>query len=136
MEKFWLWRRKDKGGVSGTGLVAEGVQFTDGTTVLRWRTPTPGTVLYAKFGDMIAIHGHGDQTVAILERDLFETKTGMILLNCDTGFSCCQDNQWEGCLTNFKTGQPTPGFEPFTGSKEQIEKAMRWKRKRKAVKKL
>lgn len=35
----------------------EGVVFSDGTCVLRWRT-TPSTSVWASFEDMAKIHGH------------------------------------------------------------------------------
>ena len=40
MRVFALIRDVDVSGVSGTGVVAEGVQFSDGTCVLRWTAST------------------------------------------------------------------------------------------------
>jgi len=36
MRRFLLVRDCDPSGVSGTGIVAEGVQFSDGTAVMHW----------------------------------------------------------------------------------------------------
>lgn len=60
--RFVLNRLEDVTGVSGTGVVAEGVTFTDGTTVIRWAGPTPSTVVWATVGDAVAVHGHGGKT--------------------------------------------------------------------------
>lgn len=36
----------------------EGVVFTDGVCVIRWRTAKGSTSVFASFDDMWAIHGH------------------------------------------------------------------------------
>lgn len=55
---FVLVRDEDETGVSGTGEVADGVQFGDGTCALRWRTETASTGFYASIEDLLKIHGH------------------------------------------------------------------------------
>lgn len=55
-------RIEDETGVSGTGIVAEGVQFTDGTCVIRWLTARSSTAVYDSADDLIAIHGHNGRT--------------------------------------------------------------------------
>lgn len=60
---FKAVRKTDETGVSGAGHVADGVVFEDGTTVLRWRTKTRSTAVYASFEDMKTIHGHDGATV-------------------------------------------------------------------------
>lgn len=59
---FRLHRLEDASGVSGTGVVAEGACFSDGTAVLRWCTKTRSTAVYASMLDLLAIHGHGGAT--------------------------------------------------------------------------
>ena len=59
---FHLVRAEDESGVSGTGVVAEGIEFTDGTCALRWLTPTASTALYASTEDVTTIHGHEGRT--------------------------------------------------------------------------
>ena len=47
MRRFHLHRMKDETGKSGVGIVAEGLVFTDGTTILRWMSATPSTLIFA-----------------------------------------------------------------------------------------
>lgn len=62
MTLFTLARYVDGTGVSGTGVVAEGVIFSDGTVALRWLSNTPTTVFYNSIEDVESIHGHGGDT--------------------------------------------------------------------------
>lgn len=63
MELFILERDVDVSGVSGTGRVAEGVVFTDGTAVVRWITGEHhSTVVWESVDALLAIHGHGGAT--------------------------------------------------------------------------
>jgi len=62
MRLFVLVRAEDVSGVSGTGLVAEGVEFTDGTVVMRWLRRPYGVAFYASIRDVMAVHGHGGKT--------------------------------------------------------------------------
>lgn len=59
---FVLRRDEDHTGVSGTGVVAEGVRFTDGTVVLRWRGAHASTVVWSALDDAVAVHGHDGAT--------------------------------------------------------------------------
>ena len=63
MRRFILVRNEDVSGVSGIGVVAEGVEFSDGTAVLRWLTSTASTAVYASVEDVITIHGHNGGTM-------------------------------------------------------------------------
>lgn len=60
--RFELERLADASGVSGTGIVAWGVQFPDGTAVLRWDSTRRSTGFYASIEDVELIHGHGGTT--------------------------------------------------------------------------
>lgn len=62
MRTFKTVRTHDVSGVSGTGVVTEGVEFTDGTVVLKWLTNTSSTAFYDSIEDVIAIHGHEGST--------------------------------------------------------------------------
>ncbi len=62
---FVLRRAEDVSGVSGTGDVAEGVVFSDGTVALRWRSATASTVLWASLDDALAVHGHDGRTAVV-----------------------------------------------------------------------
>lgn len=62
--RFELHRDVDVSGISGTGVVAEGVAFTDGVVALRWRSAWPTSVVFHDKGmDAVeAVHGHGGAT--------------------------------------------------------------------------
>lgn len=60
--RFHLQRDEDETGISGTGIVAYGVQFPDGTCVLRWDTAVNSTTFYASINDGEYLHGHGGRT--------------------------------------------------------------------------
>lgn len=62
LRSFTLFRGWDATGISGTGTVAEGVQFSDGSCVLRWLTEHKSTALYDSIGEIEHIHGHGGAT--------------------------------------------------------------------------
>jgi len=57
-----LDRTQDPSGVSGLGLVAEGVAFTDGAVALRWGSEHRSMGLYSSIEDVEHIHGHGGTT--------------------------------------------------------------------------
>ncbi|MFJ9657589.1 hypothetical protein ACIRPR_06425 [Streptomyces griseoflavus] len=59
---FHLERDTDVTGVSGTGRVADGVQWPDGTVALRWIGDRPSTTVWGSVDDVAAIHGHGGAT--------------------------------------------------------------------------
>lgn len=60
---FVLQRKEDETGISGTGVVAEGVLFSTGRVVLNWVTGYSSVGVYDNLEQMIAIHGHGGKTV-------------------------------------------------------------------------
>lgn len=62
MRRFRLNRLNDTTGISGTGIVAEGVEFGDQVVVLRWLTDLRSTAIYRHAEDVIAIHGHNGDT--------------------------------------------------------------------------
>lgn len=62
MRRFELHRDVDATGVSGTGIVAEGVWFSDGTVAMRWLSDTASTVFYSTIQAVEKIHGHGGLT--------------------------------------------------------------------------
>jgi hypothetical protein len=62
MRRFELHRDEDLTGISGTGVVAEGIEFQDLTCALRWLTEHRSTAIYASAEDIQAIHGHQGRT--------------------------------------------------------------------------
>ncbi|GHI91304.1 hypothetical protein [Streptomyces olivaceus] len=59
---FHLQRDRDVSGVSGTGRVANGVLWPDGTVAVRWVGDRPSTVHWDRIADAEAVHGHGGAT--------------------------------------------------------------------------
>lgn len=57
--RFELHRDVDESGISGTGIVAEGVEFTDGVVALRWQTDWPASVVFHDEGVVAIEHVHG-----------------------------------------------------------------------------
>ena len=62
MKLFHFYRSEDQSGVSGTGLVAEGVQLTNGWCVLRWISKHSSLCFYQSLEQVRAIHSHGGKT--------------------------------------------------------------------------
>jgi len=62
MRRFLLQRDHDVSGVSGTGVVAEGVQLTSGRVVMQWLGSTPSIVFHESMDNVELIHGHGGNT--------------------------------------------------------------------------
>lgn len=71
--RFEVHRQQDMTGVSGVGVVADGVQFPDGTTVVRWRELAEDdphyvrgvratTVVFPGVEAVAALHGHDGAT--------------------------------------------------------------------------
>jgi hypothetical protein len=61
--RFVLQRDEDETGVSGTGQVAEGVEFSDGRVALRWIVGDHrSTVTWDNMDNVEAIHGHNGRT--------------------------------------------------------------------------
>lgn len=67
--RFLLKREQDVSGVSGTGIVAEGIQFTDRTVVLRWLGKTASTVIWDTLEDAMKVHGHDGRTIVVWVED-------------------------------------------------------------------
>ncbi len=66
MKTFELVRNEDPTGVSGLGTVAEGVEFSDGTVVLRWIVGEHrSTVHWPGIESVEAIHGHDGKTKVV-----------------------------------------------------------------------
>lgn len=85
--RFHLQRATDATGISGTGRVAEGVMFRGtGKCVLAWNTKVASIALYDSLADVIAIHGHGGQTLVVFEGD-----------ECPWCGHACADHWADGC---------------------------------------
>lgn len=62
MRTFELHRDEDETGISGTGFVAEGVEFYDGSCAMRWRSPLKSTTVYESIRVVEELHGHAGRT--------------------------------------------------------------------------
>lgn len=62
---FSLVRYDDVSDVSGTGIVAQGIQARDGAIAMRWCVPTlPATWnLFDSIEDVLLLNGHSGRTV-------------------------------------------------------------------------
>lgn len=60
--RFELHRKRDTTGVSGTGHIASGVRFSDGTCVLRRCANIANTVTYSCMEDVRKVHCHNGDT--------------------------------------------------------------------------
>jgi hypothetical protein len=94
MRFFELHRDVDETGVSGTGVVAQGVMFDDGHVALRWLTAIAGTTIYSSIHDAEHIHGHGGKTRVVMLKahvaDLYErARVDCIQDGCENSpFAC------------------------------------------------
>lgn len=73
MRKFVLVRTEDVSGVSGTGVVAEGLEFSNGTCAITWMTPYRCIATYESIKALEHVHGHAGATVVIFEDELATT---------------------------------------------------------------
>jgi hypothetical protein len=62
MRLFTLYRQEDESGVSGTGVVAEGVEFSNGKCALSWLTEHTSVAVYDNIETLTSIHGHNGKT--------------------------------------------------------------------------
>lgn len=65
MRTFVLHRKEDETGISGTGDIAEGVEFSSGKVALNWIThkEIPSVTIYDRLEQVLIIHGHDGKTV-------------------------------------------------------------------------
>jgi hypothetical protein len=65
MRRFELHRLEDETGVSGTGVVAQGVQFDTGKAAITWLTRYSSVAVYDDMETLEAIHGHNGKTKVV-----------------------------------------------------------------------
>lgn len=63
MRRFVLMRKRDSTGTSGTGTVAEGVEYSNGQVAIHWLSQLESVNVYANAKVLNALHGHGGDTV-------------------------------------------------------------------------
>lgn len=64
---FKLVRTQDETGISGTGVVAEGIEFTNGWCALSWLTAMHSVAVYPNVRAVEAIHGHNGRTKVLFD---------------------------------------------------------------------
>lgn len=67
IRRFQLHRVEDESGISGTGLVAEGVLLTGGRVVLHWLTVYGSVNIYDNMEVLMALHGHHGKTKVVYQ---------------------------------------------------------------------
>lgn len=60
--RFQLHRDQDETGISGVGIVAEGIQFTGGMCALSWLSPYTCVNVYTSIKVVEDLHGHQGKT--------------------------------------------------------------------------
>ncbi|AFY69541.1 hypothetical protein Pse7367_1247 [Thalassoporum mexicanum PCC 7367] len=64
---FFLERTEDVNGLSGTGFVAEGIEFSNGWCILNWLVCPFSDFWYPSYEDIQNIHGHEGKTKLVWE---------------------------------------------------------------------
>ncbi len=60
--RFKLVRTEDVSGTSGTGIVAEGIEFSNGRVVIHWLSQLDSIGVFDNLHTLEAIHGHEGRT--------------------------------------------------------------------------
>jgi hypothetical protein len=68
---FALYRKHDPTGISGTGIVATGVEWGNGRCAIQWQTAIQSVAIYDSVDDIAKIHGHNGDTEIIYQGDAY-----------------------------------------------------------------
>lgn len=84
MRNFQLLRLEDDTGISGTGVVAEGTEYSNGKVTLSWVTQYKSIGVYDSIHEVEVIHGHSGKTKIVFEGEVIPDtplpeKTGIIV---------------------------------------------------------
>lgn len=63
MRRFLLVRSEDVSGTSGTGVVAERVEYSNGQVSIHWISQLESVNVYANRKVLESLHGHDGRTV-------------------------------------------------------------------------
>ena len=74
MRRFYLNRKEDVTGMSGTGRVADGVEFENGQVALTWKKEFPSVTVFQSISTVEKLHTHNgkDPTKIVWVDDLRE----------------------------------------------------------------
>jgi hypothetical protein len=85
MKLYYLCRKEDVSGTSGTGHVAEVAEFDDGTVVVRWTRDRnavriASTTVFNCMDDLLKVHGHEGKTDVelVVDSDQVADLTGAV----------------------------------------------------------
>lgn len=67
MKTFYLVRHIDVNGLSGTGVVAEGIIFDSKMCAMTWLTKYPTVTVFPNVSTVKNLHGHEGATEVIIE---------------------------------------------------------------------
>ncbi len=70
MRTWHLVREEDETGVSGTGIVAEGVEWTGGRVVMHWLGTHISQIHYDSITEVEVIHGHGGKSRVVFDEPI------------------------------------------------------------------
>lgn len=62
MRRFYLERDEDVTGTSGTGVVAEGVEYSNGQISIHWISQLESVNIYGNATVLVKLHGHDGRT--------------------------------------------------------------------------
>jgi hypothetical protein len=108
---FYLRRREDPTGISGTGIVAWLIAFDDGKVVTRWCSDKSGinqTCLWDSMEHVEHIHGHNGATEIVpLHPDVTAPRLDRLPVTVHYTSTYCQHEQHEHCRHTCKLcGEP------------------------------
>ena len=67
--RFVLNRKEDESGISGTGIVAQGILWGNGWVSITWLSSRPATGHYRSMDDVDWVHGHNGKTEIVFIDD-------------------------------------------------------------------
>lgn len=102
MRTFRLIRNEDVSGVSGTGVICEGVEFHDRQVALSWFGQHHTLEIAPSIESVVAIHGHEGRT--IIEWDQPENLTNKLKRIVDTmeAIEIIPDSQVIDCVVGWR----------------------------------
>lgn len=116
MRAFELHRDVDVTGISGTGVVAKGVEFaSEGPVVIRWLGETPSTVIWGSIEDVYKINGHGGATRVVWVSDWDAVWASEVPVTGQEGVTQLYHNDWVSLRVIRK---PEDGIDGYVYSHE------------------
>ena len=121
VKTFFLDRTQDESGVSGTGRVAQGVQFDDGVCVLRWMTEHRSTAIYNSIEELEKIHGHNGRTQVVWSNSALDLAS-IFLPRLEKGF----EGDFSDYACEHNCGPALPGARERYEKIQRIDAPVDW----------